>query len=117
MLPIILEAAWTKVWSDSTTAGGAKHKPGVALGVAGALKYFPVPASIAYCWSESGTKKETTMDGNGSSRRSFLKQVGAAGAMALAATGSGASALPGSPTPSAEGQSSPLQAKMAATRA
>ena len=56
------------------------------------------------------------MDWNESSRRSFIKQLGAAGALALSASNSSAAGLAPDPG-AAQTPSSPSQAKQAATRA
>src|SRR5580658_1580799 len=71
--------------------------------------------------TDSEPRGETIMDWNSSSRRSFLKGLGAAGALAAAAPSSAAIGQPldnndGAPQ-SSPIQSSSMQAKMAATRA
>jgi alpha-L-fucosidase len=60
---------------------------------------------------------KTTMEWNDGSRRSFMKQLGAAGAMALAATKSEGMELPGVQVSGAPGVTSPEQSREAATRA
>jgi alpha-L-fucosidase len=60
-------------------------------------------------------RREKNMDWNESTRRSFLKQFGAAGALALAATKSEGLGLPGAQ--SAQAGNSPSQSKQAETRA
>jgi len=57
------------------------------------------------------------MDWSESSRRSFIKQLGAAGALALSASNTPASGLLLNPVAGAQAASSPIQEKMAATRA
>ena len=57
------------------------------------------------------------MDWNESSRRSFIKQLGAAGALALSASNSEALRLPGTPGAGAQTPSSPSADRQAATRA
>jgi len=57
------------------------------------------------------------MDWYESSRRSFMKQLGAAGALALSASNASASALAPNPGAAAQAPSSPIEQKMAATRA
>jgi len=57
------------------------------------------------------------MDWDESSRRLFLKQLGAAGALALTASNSPALGLQANPVVGGQTQSSPLQAMMDATRA
>lgn len=57
------------------------------------------------------------MNWSESSRRNFLKSLGAAGAMAVTAANTEALSLPGTPSAGAAAQSSPEDAKQAATRA
>jgi len=57
------------------------------------------------------------MDGNASTRRSFLKGLGAAGALAASAPRSSALATGRDREPSVDTPASPIAAKMAATRA
>ena len=57
------------------------------------------------------------MDWNESSRRSFIKQLGAAGALALSASNSEALGLAANPGAGAQAAASPIAARMAATRA
>jgi alpha-L-fucosidase len=60
---------------------------------------------------------EKTMDWNESTRRSFLKGLGAAGALAVTAADFEAQAQPGAPGAGADAQTSTSAAKQAATRA
>ena len=57
------------------------------------------------------------MDWTGSSRRSFLKQLGAAGALAFSATGASAAGFAPTQDAGAQAPASPIEQKMAATRA
>jgi alpha-L-fucosidase len=56
------------------------------------------------------------MDWNESTRRAFLKQFGAAGAVALAAANAEGLALPGAQAPAPSAENTPADEKQAATR-
>jgi alpha-L-fucosidase len=66
--------------------------------------------------AEIGNKGRSLMDWGESTRRAFLKQIGAAGAVAIAASNTDAYAQVFTPQPTARRELSPIELKQAATR-